>query len=130
MRRNRAIETLILAAGVVVFLGGLAHEFAGWPAVAGALPEATDPEVKAALLVGWSFGGVAMDVLAILVVVSVFQLRRGIPSAWLTPFIVGLFYLGFGLWALFYRSFNPHFFFFVVLGLALSSAWGLRPRHP
>ena len=127
MRRNRVVEGLILLAGIVIFLGGLAHDFAGWPAMAAALPDSTDTDVRAGLFIGWTFGGVAMDVLAILVLMSLFQLRRGVASAWVTPFVVGLFYAGFGLWALFYRDFNPHFLFFVILGLLLLPAWLLRP---
>lgn len=134
MTRKRVSEYLVLAAGILIFLGGLAHSFVGWPALSEALArEGVDPSTAGAVGIGWNFGGTAMDAFGLLVVLSFFELRRGSRAAWRLALVIGLFYLVFGLAAFAIRFPNPHFLFFVALGALLSGAllaWPRRSEDP
>lgn len=121
----------IVAAGVVMVLGGFAHGFLGWPAMSEALaPYPVDPNVVAALGVGWWFGSVAMLALGAIVLAGFPALRRGERFARQATFVPGLAYLLFGIGAFVYRDFNPHFLFFILVGLLLCLSVLAYPRRP
>lgn len=120
----------ILAAGVVMVLGGFAHGFLGWPAMAEALaPYSVESNVVAALGVGWSFGSVAMLALGTIVLAGLPALRRGERFARQAALVAGLAYLLFGTGAFVYRDFKPHFLFFILVGLVLTVSVLAYPRR-
>lgn len=118
MARVRA--ALGLVAGVFLILSAAAHSLMGGQAM-GAQMEAAHvpPDLSRGLLVGWHFGGVAMLVFGI-VALAVFAKRlRGETVSALPTVVIGLAYLGFGIWALAISSLNPFYLVFIVPALML-----------
>lgn len=109
-----------VVSGILMIFGGVAHAVAGWPTMAAALSEqGIDPDLTAALAVGWSFGSVAMLAMGVTVLLSLRAMRRGVSEAFGMALTAGLAYVVFGLGAFAYRFPNPHFLFFVVVGVVL-----------
>jgi hypothetical protein len=106
--------------GVLLVASAAAHAFAGWPPLGGALRETgVDPNIIAALSVGWWFGSVAMATFGVLVLLAARRLHGPEPLARRVGLVIGLAYLLFGIAASVYRFPNPHFLFFVAMGAAL-----------
>lgn len=124
---RRRCEYLILVAGALILAGGLAHSFLGWPVIRAALAEAGAPaDLTAALGIGWNFGGVSMDVFGLIVLASFARLRQGQSAARLPAVLIGAMYVLFGTGAFIHRFPNPHFLFFIIVGLLLTGpalAW-------
>ena len=109
-----------VVSGILMILGGIAHGLAGWPAMAKALSEqGIDSDLAGALAVGWSFGSIAMLSMGVTVLLSLRALRRGVRDALGIALTAGLAYVVFGLGAFAYRFPNPHFLFFVAVGIVL-----------
>ena len=119
----------ILVSGLLMVAGAFAHAFAGWPQLAGALREGgADPHLVVVLGIGWVFGSIAMVAMGLVAIVGFFAIRRGGPLARGPGLVVGATYLAFGIGAFIYRFPNPHFLFFIVLGLLLSVSLLASPR--
>ncbi len=114
-----------ITAAVLLLASALAHSFLGWPAMRSALESAgAGKELTGALAAGWSFGSVAMVVFGMIVLFSALAVRRGEKPRRLTPAVIALGYLGFGLSAYVLRGGNTHFLLFVGLGLLVAAfAW-------
>lgn len=122
---------LLLAGGLLMFAGGVAHTFAGWPAIAAELDRArVDDDLAGALQVGWHFGGLAMNALGLIVVLCWLELRTGTSGeAGRIAMVAGLLYLLFGAGAFLVRFPNPHFLPFAAVGAAvvIGACAGRRP---
>lgn len=119
MRTNLCFIAAVVS-GILMIFGGFAHAVAGWPAMAAALAEqGIDPNLAGALAVGWSFGSIAMLSMGVTVLLSLRALRRGVRDAFGIAMTAGLAYVVFGLGAFAYRFPNPHFLFFIVVGIML-----------
>ena len=123
----RIRSALVAAAGVLLLLAAAAH-LLGWAQFRAPLA-GVDPELTAGLRVAWSWGSVAFATFGLVVLAGARAWRRGgeVPLGAVGP--VALALVGFGLWALFYRGFNPHFLTFVALGL-LAGAPLVGARRP
>ncbi len=127
MRSARICEVIVLAAGVLILVGGLAHTFVGWPALRAEMTaQNVTQEVIRPAGIGWMFGGAAMDLLGILTLVSYSMLRSGLAAGRTVAVLIGGFYalFGVGAWAVIFP--RAHFVPFVVVGVLLlvaAAAW-------
>lgn len=129
MDTRKFSEWLIFVASLLIFAGGMAHSFVGWPALRETLAQAhVDDQLIGAIGIGWNFGGTAMAILGVMGIVSFVQLRRSNSVAWVFPFIIGGFYTAFGISAYVHRFPNPHFLAFIFVGVLLTIAALLRRR--
>ncbi len=85
-------------------------------AVIGGLPAGVSPDTIAGLNAAWLLGTSAMVVLGVLALTGIGALGRE-PGAVRVPFLIGLFFLGYGVWGFFYRHHHPHFIGFMVIGV-------------
>jgi hypothetical protein len=110
----------LLVGGILLVASAGAHAFAGWPPLRALLVQAeNDPELVAGLTVGWYFGSVAMLAFGVVVLRDAWMLKHDLAHATGAAAIIGAAYLLFGLRALFYRGFNPHFLGFILIGLVI-----------
>lgn len=118
--RSQMCFLAAVVSGILMIFGGFAHALAGWPSMAAALSEqGIDPDLAGALAVGWSFGSIAMLSMGVTVLLSLRALRRGVRDAFGIAMTAGLAYVVFGLGAFAYQFPNPHFLFFIVVGIML-----------
>lgn len=121
--RRKLCATGIIVCGALMFIGGVAHALAGWPALSAALDaQHVDPDLIAAIAIGWMFGSAAMLALGIIVIVGFPAVRRGAASSRKGPFVAGAAYLVFGSCALLYRFPNLHFLPFIIVGAILCAS--------
>jgi uncharacterized membrane protein YhaH (DUF805 family) len=76
-------------------------------------------DLSRGLLVGWHFGGVAMFAFGIIAVTVFAKRLRGESVSALPAVVIGLAYLGFGIWALAISGLNPFYIIFIVPALML-----------
>ncbi|MCI0329894.1 MAG: hypothetical protein L0196_02930 [candidate division Zixibacteria bacterium] len=110
-----------LIGGILMLASAFAHAFLGWPAFQKELSAAgVVQDVIGGLNVGWHFGSFAMFGFgAIVVFTAVKTLRREYVT--LVPAgTIAVIYVVFGLWALLYRGFSPHFLAFILKGFLVS----------
>jgi hypothetical protein len=109
----------VVVGGVLSLLLAVPHAFLGWPAIAEELAAArVDPDLVAAISVGWYFGSAAMLGLGVVVLL----IARAVATdlrAFRAALVVGLTYATFGLAAILYRSAKPSFAAFVVTGAVI-----------
>lgn len=109
-------------AGVLTLLSVIPHAFLAWPAFRrDLLAGGTDPNVVGALAAGWMFGSTAMVVFGILGLVAGARLRRGDRSGVTVMRIIALAYVLFGAAAFVARGMNPHFMYFVAIGVIIAA---------
>jgi hypothetical protein len=119
-----------LAAGIFIFLGGLAHTILGLPDLNAAIARGDiGTPVAGGMQMVWTFAGLAMDVLGILVVLFSAEVRRGLRTGWVKAMIVGAFFLLFGLSAYAWSYPNPHFLSFAAAGALLYVPLAVYYRH-
>jgi hypothetical protein len=96
--RPRVIVGLI---GAVLMLGScIPHSVLGWPAQRQVLVRSGVPaETMLGLSIGWYFGGVAIAVFGVIAALSFLQVLRGHAPHMRATSIIGLAYMGFGIWA-------------------------------
>ena len=124
---------LLFVGGILLVASAGAHAFAGWPPQRDMLVQAgTDAELVAGLTLGWYFGSVAMLAFGVVVLRDAWLLKRNPAHAPGAAAIIGVGYLAFGMRALFYRGFNPHFLGFVAIGLVIGipALLGRGARRP
>jgi len=120
MRSARICERFILAAGVLILAGGLAHTFLGWPALRAEMTaQSVTPDLMRAAGIGWIFGGTAMDVLGVLTIMSWSMLRSGARAGRPVAAVIGAFYALFGAGASTIVFPETHFLSFVAVGAML-----------
>lgn len=118
-----------LGAGVVILLSGIAHSTLGLHELKQSIAQGEiSPRLAGPQVVDWVFSGVAMMLLGVLVAGLSLELRKGRRSAWRQGVLIGMVYVVFGLWAYWYRSGNPHFLAFVLLGALLCAPLLLTAR--
>jgi len=101
-----------------MFLASFAHALLGWPAMKSGLDEAGVAEaLTGALGIGWHFGSAAMAAMGLVVVSAGWRLRAGDRSGVTPALLVAACYFFFGLYAFVSRGMNPHFTFFMAVGL-------------
>jgi hypothetical protein len=124
MNRIRIVLGYLVAA-MLIFSSG-AHSFLGWKQLAADLAKIQAPaELVTGLAIGWYFGGAAMLILGIIVLLlfRAFQQRRAVSL--LPALVIAVVYLSFGLWALVASGYNPFFMVFIIPGILLFAAsWG------
>ena len=119
--------------GILLVACSGAHAFAGWPAQHQLLLQGgNDADLIHGLAIGWYFGSLAMLAFGVVVLRDARALGRDPAHVTGAAAIVGIAYAAFGLWALFYKGFNPHFIGFIVIGLliAIPALLGREPRRP
>jgi hypothetical protein len=112
-----------IVAGAMLLLSFVAHTVLGTREMGRALAATNaPPDLVRGLLVGWVFGGVGMLVFGVLSLRLFLALRRGERESTVPALLIGLAYVGFGLWALAWSGFDPFFTVFIVPGLLLVAA--------
>jgi hypothetical protein len=115
----RVRSWLLGAAGGLLILAAVAHLF-GWAQFDGALA-AVEADFVAGLHIGWVWGSTAFAAFGLIVVGAAVGWRRHgrdpRPAAAPVAFALVLF----GLWALLYRHFNPHFLGFIAMGVLVGA---------
>ena len=124
------VRTLLgFAAGAILVLSSAAHSLLGWPQIAAALAKTSaPPDLVRGLAIGWHFGGVAMLLFGILVILLFAEARKGRPVSLRPALLIGGAYAVFGIGALAVSGVDPFFLVFIVPGLLLVAAALLRPR--
>lgn len=120
--------TVLQIAGALTLLSVIPHAFLAWPSFRrDLLTTGVDPNVVGALAAGWMFGSTAMVVFGLLGLVSGARLRRGDRSGVTVMRLVALAYVLFGATAFVARGMNPHFMYFVAIGVLIAAPLtGLR----
>lgn len=110
---------VLVVTGGLLLLASVAHLF-GWAQFTDALA-ALDATATAGLRVGWIWGSFAFAAYGLIVVGAAVGWRRhGRDPRWVAG-PVALAFVLFGLWALFYRGFNPHFLVFIAIGVLVGA---------
>jgi hypothetical protein len=111
--------------GALIVASSVAHSLLGWPEFTRRLVATQAPaDLITSLKIGWHFAGVAMFTFGAIVIWTFHNYLTGRAVSLRPAQIIGLVYLGFGLWALAVSRFDPFFFIFVVPGLTLVAvAW-------
>jgi hypothetical protein len=119
-----------LAAGIFIFLGGIAHTALGLPDLNEAIARGDiGAPVAGGMQIAWTFAGLAMDVLGILVILFSAEVRKGLRAGWVKAMIVGALFLLFGIAAYAYSYPNPHFLSFIAVGVLLYLPLAVYYRH-
>jgi hypothetical protein len=114
----RAITGVV--GGTLITLSSGAHSMLGWPSVRQELTSAgVGGDLLFGMQAGWQFGGAAMLVTGVTLVILFARRVRGAAIPTFPGLITGAGYLAFGLWALLAHGFNPFFFVFIVPALLL-----------
>ena len=104
--------------GILLFLSSLAHAFLGWPNLYVELTSThVSDKIIGALAIGWYFGSVAMATFGIIVLLAGHKMLKGNPFSSAPIYIISFAYFLFGFVAFIARDFNPHFLFFIVMGI-------------
>jgi hypothetical protein len=104
-------------AGFLMLASAAAHSFPGWRGMEKELVSVQAPaDLIAGLSVGWRWGGVAMAVFGLLVLMCAMRLRRGDTSMIGAVRLIAVLYLAFGVTAVIRLS-DPFFLLFVAKGL-------------
>lgn len=107
-----------IAGGLFMFAGSLAHGLIGFMPFQVAFEAASVPfDVIHGSYIGWIWGSFAMAGLGLLTVVESSRALREKPYSRPVMALAGCTFLVFGGWALGFSGFNPHFYFFVIVGL-------------
>lgn len=115
--------------GVFLLLSSLAHGILGGAAMGEELTKAGVPaELREAVGLGWSLGGVAMAVFGLVTLATFGRWLRGGPADALPARIIGTAYLLYGLWAFAVSGWEPFFLNFPVTGLLVLQAALAPPR--
>lgn len=130
MNKRTFCANTTLAAGIFIFLGGIAHSVLGLPDLRAAIArgEIGSPVAGGVLLV-WTFAGLSMDVMGILVILFSAEIRKGLRAGWVKAMIVGALFLLFGLSAYAYSYPNPHYLSFIAVGTLLYLPLAVYYRH-
>lgn len=119
-----------LAAGIFILLGGIAHTVLGLPDLRDVIARGEIAEnVAGGMLIVWTFAGLSMDVLGILVIMFSVEVRRGMRAGWVKAMIVGALFLLFGLSAYAYSYPNPHYLSFAAAGVLLYGPLAVYYKH-
>ncbi len=110
--------------GLLLIVSSAAHSLLGWTSLGTSLASSqAAPDLIAALRIGWQFGGLAMLTFGCIVMWEISTLRHRRSAALWPVLLIGLVYVGFGLWALMASALNLFFLgVFVVPGLLLIAA--------
>jgi hypothetical protein len=109
--------------GVLIVLSSGAHSLLGWPQVRQQLSAAgVTGDLLYGMQAGWQFGGAAMLVTGVTMVMLFVRRLRGEAVPTFPGVVFGAGYLAFGAWAMFGHGFDPFFFVFVVPALLLLAA--------
>jgi len=124
MKRTRI--ALGLAVGALLVASGLGHCLLGWRQLGAELAVVkVPPDLRQALAIGWSFGGVAMITFGCIVLMLFAGLARGRAVSLRPAQVIALAYVLFGTCAFVAAGFAPFFLVFIVPGLLLAFAsWG------
>jgi hypothetical protein len=114
------LSIVLVAMGVLIGLGGLAHSFMGRLAVDAELskfPIAFD--VDSMLYVVWYFVGGCMVLFGVIILWAWFRWRKGDPTLLQVTVLIGVLYFATGLGGFFYRHSDPFMLVFLIQGLLL-----------
>jgi len=116
---NRIRAGLGYTAAAILIASTVAHSFFGWPSLAGQLATAqAPPDLIDGLRIGWQFGGASMLTFGLIIIWAIAN-RDRIGSRVIWPvMLIGICYVGFGLWAIITTG-NLFFAIFVVPGLLM-----------
>ncbi len=117
-------NVLGLLAALILLLSACAHSFLGWPSLRSQLEATHAPaDLVQGLRIGWQFGGVAMVLFAIIMIVVFVPRLRGENVSPFPALAIGIAYLAFAVWA-FALTKNPFFsVFFVPAVLSIIAGW-------
>jgi hypothetical protein len=120
-------DVLGLIGGGLILVSSAAHSLGGWPAIASDLAKTNAPaDLVTGIAAGWYFGGAAMLIIGVTVVLQFLEVRRNSSASLRATQVAGLVYLAFGLGAL---TMTREMFsaLFIVPGVVLAAAsWGRR----
>jgi hypothetical protein len=107
--------------GSLLVLSGIAHSFAGWPAMRRTFAATNAPaSIIDGLAVPWHFTGAAMGAFGVLAIVAWHrEVAAADPFARVMRVAIGAVYIGFALWAFVFVKLDPTFLMFLVPGLLL-----------
>jgi hypothetical protein len=112
----------------IMVASSLAHSVLSWKLLQGRLENThATPDLISSLAIGWYWGGAAMFVLGVVVLVVFVQFLRNRSSSLVPTLIIGFGYMAFGIWAV-AVSHNPFFLVFVIPGLLLLVTSWRAPR--
>jgi hypothetical protein len=98
MDRLRTVLGIVL--GVFFVAGAFMHSILGWKVISGQLVAAKTPaDLIAGLALAWHLGGATMFTLGCIVLYVFVKFLRDRSSSLRIAQLIGLFYLGFGIWA-------------------------------
>ena len=123
---NKVFSVIGLIAGLLMILSSVAHSFFGWQAIRMELVAAhVSGDLLLGVQLGWQFGGAAILTFGVIVVAIFWKSLQGRSTSTFPAAVIGLVYIGFGLWAFFVTSFDPFYMVFIIPGLmSLGSAAG------
>ena len=113
--------------GGLILLNSAMHSFVGWPAISSEVAKTNAPaDLVAGLAASWHFGGAAMLIIGITIVLQFVEVRRNPSASLRATQVAGFVYLVFGVGVLALTR-EAFAWFFIVPGLVLAAAsWGRR----
>jgi hypothetical protein len=125
---SRARVIVGLAGAVLMLVSCIPHSLLGWPAQRHVLERSAVPaDTILGLAVGWYFGGLAIAVFGLIAALSFIQVLRGHAPHMRATSIIGLAYMGFGVWAWFVTR-QSFALVFIVPGLLVLTG-SMAQRH-
>ena len=90
-------DVLGFIAGGLILLSGAAHSFVGWPVIRAEIAKTNTPaDLVTGIAAGWYFGGAAMLIIGVTVVLQFVEVRRNPSASLRATQVAGLVYLAFG----------------------------------
>lgn len=113
--------------GALILVSSAAHSFGGWQGIGAELAKTNaPPDLVTGLAAGWYFGGAAMLIIGVTVILQFLEVRRNPSTSLRATQAAGLVYLAFGFGVL-AMTHEPFAALFIVPGLVLAAAsWGRR----
>jgi hypothetical protein len=120
-------DVLGFIGGGLILLSSVAHTIGGSQTIGSEFAKTNAPaDLVTALSAGWYYGGAAMLVIGVTIILQFLEVRRNPSASLRASQVAGLVYLAFGVGAL---AITREVFatFFIVPGLVLAAAsWGRR----
>lgn len=120
---------IFLLDGLIIGLGAFGHGSQAVHVHAALDHFPIEPDMHSMLYVVWYFLSGCMLTFGVTLVWAWTRLRQGDGRGLVPALLIGVLYVGIGIFGLIYRSGDPFMAFFVMLGAVLLwSAWMLAPR--
>ena len=124
-------SALFLLDSLIIGLGAFGHGLQAGPLHQALDPFPIEPDMHSMIYVVWYFVSGCMLAFGVTLLWVWQRLRRGDNRPWFAAVVIGVLYVGIGVFGLIYRNGDPFMAFFVALGaVLLASGYVLVRTNP